>query len=172
MNALYELAKKVFYLTAPFLLVVFLELVGALPIHMPAFSSVAPPLALIPVYYWAVHAPWRFGMFQAFFSGLLLDILFMLPLGINALIFTLLYYFLNRLRRFIAGKPFYVSWLGFALFGTVALMAEWFLVSLSSRQFIGFAGVLISDVFMIVVYPLIALLCYGLIRLSPEEDYE
>ncbi len=172
MDAIIEQAKKILRPTAPFLLVLFLELLGALPLRIPFFSIVAPPLALIPVYYWAVYNPWRFGMFAAFLCGLFLDILFMLPLGVNALIFTLLYYSVNRLRRFIAGKPFYVSWLGFAFFGTAALWLEWFLVSLFYRKFIDFTLVMVSDAFMIAFYPLVALFCYLLINFSAEEEYE
>lgn len=172
MTTLYEIIKKFLYITAPFFMVVFLEMITVIPIRLPSFSMVSPPLALIPIYYWAVHNPWRFGIFSAFSCGFLMDVLTMNPLGINALIFTLLYYTVNQLRRFIAGKPFYVSWLGFSLFGTISLIIKWFLISLFSHNFGNFSVVLISAIFMIILYPLCALLCYSLIKISPEEDFE
>jgi len=41
----------------PTVLVLFLVLVGVVPLHLPHFLSLGASLALIAVYYWSLHQP-------------------------------------------------------------------------------------------------------------------
>src|ERR1700729_3494673 len=75
-------------LTVPFMVTLCFTLLGAAVWPVPYFGEVAPPFALIAVYYWAIHRPDLFRPSMAFIIGLLNDMLHSLPPGLSALVFV------------------------------------------------------------------------------------
>jgi len=138
-------------------------LLGAMTWPLPYFGEVAPPLALIAIYYWAIHRPDLFSPAMAFFVGLLNDVLHFLPLGLSALLFVGAHQFVFSQRRFFAGHSFYMMWWGFALTILLAMLVQWVFLSLFRWQMIPFMPVLLQVVLAIVLFPLP---CWVLIRLQ------
>ncbi len=75
----------------PFVTALLCTLLGVIAWPLPWFGAVAPPLALMAVYYWAIHRPDLFRPGMAFVIGLLHDTINGLPLGLSALLFVAAY---------------------------------------------------------------------------------
>lgn len=67
-----------------------------------------PSWVLLVLMYWLIIAPYRLGVITAFLIGIFVDVLTGVPLGIHALIYTLLAFFLLRyntaIRSFGLGR--------------------------------------------------------------------
>jgi rod shape-determining protein MreD len=116
--------------STPFGLTVVLLIVGVIPLHVPGFGVVVPWLPLMAVYHWAIYRPELLPAYAVFIIGVLEDILSGLPIGVNAVIFLLIYGGVLSQRRFFVGKSFNILWLCFALVASGASAANWLLVSL------------------------------------------
>lgn len=114
----------------PFLLTLALVLIGLLPLHIPGFARVVPMLPLIAVYHWAVYRPEWLPVQAVFLIGLLQDILSGAPLGVNALVYLIVYGVVVSQDRFFVGKSFLIVWVGFALVAAGAEAVSWLLISL------------------------------------------
>jgi rod shape-determining protein MreD len=113
----------------PFALTMALVIVSVLPTHVPGLARVAPMLALMAVYYWAIYRPDLLPAYAVFALGLLQDSLSGTPMGVQAVVFLTVYGVLLTQRRFFAGKSFVIVWLGFAVVAAGAAAETWILVS-------------------------------------------
>jgi rod shape-determining protein MreD len=138
-------------------------LFGVIAWPLPYYGQVAPPLALIAVYYWAIHRPDLFRPGMAFLVGLLNDVLHSYPLGLSALIFVGTHHLVYSQRRFFAGHSFFMMWWGFALTILIVMLAEWALLCLIRWQMLPFMPAILQAVLAIVIFPLP---CWLLIRLQ------
>src|ERR1700677_1114140 len=86
-------------LALPFAVTLLFVLLGVVAWPLPYLGEVAPPLALIAVYYWAIHRPDLFRPYMAFLVGLLNDALHYLPLGLSALVFVGMHQLVFSQRR-------------------------------------------------------------------------
>ena len=65
-------------------------------------NSIKPPILLLILIYWSLAFPNQINLTYAFIYGLIMDVLLIMPLGYNALCYTitifliLLYYCMNR----------------------------------------------------------------------------
>ena len=114
----------------PFGLTVVLLIFGIIPLHIPGLGIIVPWLPLMAVYHWAIYRPELLPAYAVFIIGVLEDILTGLPIGVNALIFLLVYGGVLSQRRFFVGKSFYILWIGFGLVAAAAASTNWLLVSL------------------------------------------
>lgn len=113
----------------PFAITFVLVVMGATPLHVPGLSRVAPMLALMSVYHWAVHRPELMPGYAVFLTGLVHDLLSGSPLGVGALVFLFVSLGVSSQRRFLVGKSFTIIWIGFILVAAGAVVIEWALVS-------------------------------------------
>src|ERR1700679_278021 len=93
-------------LALPFVTAFLCVLFGVIVWPLPWLGPVVPPLALMAVYYWAIHRPDLFCPSLAFIIGLLNDILSGLPPGLSAFLFVAAHQVVFRQRRFFAGHSF------------------------------------------------------------------
>jgi rod shape-determining protein MreD len=138
----------------PFASALFCLLLGVVAWPLPWFGAVAPPLALMAVYYWAIHRPDLFRPSMAFAVGFLNDAVNFLPLGLSAFVFVAAHQVIFRQRRFFAGHSFFMMWWGFALTVITVMAAEWLLQSLIGWQMLPVMPVLMQCVLAIVLFPL------------------
>jgi rod shape-determining protein MreD len=150
-------------LTLPFTTAVIFVVLSAIAWPLPYLGTVAPPLALVAVYYWAIYRPDLFRPGMAFVIGLINDVVHFLPIGLSALIFVAAHQLVWRQRRFFAGHSFFMLWWGFALTTLVAMLAAWLLQMLLRWQAFPFGPVLWQALFAIAIFPLP---CWVLIRLQ------
>ncbi len=113
----------------PFGFSLLLVVLNVIPLHIPGFARVAPILALIAVYHWAIYRPDLMPAYAVFIIGFLHDLLSGVPMGVHALVFLSVYGVVIWQRRFLAGKSFMITWLGFAIVGTGAAAQSWALIS-------------------------------------------
>ena len=163
LSAIWQRVDQNARLATPFIVTLVFVLLGVIVWPLPRFGEVAPPLALMGVYYWAIHRPDLFRPGMAFLIGLLNDALHLLPLGLSALIFVGAHQLVFSQRRFFAGHSFFMMWWGFALTVLLALFTEWSFLSVIRWEMIPFLPVFLQVVLAIVIFPLP---CWLLIRLQ------
>jgi rod shape-determining protein MreD len=138
-------------------------LLGVVAWPLPFYGQVAPPFALIAVYYWAIHRPDLFRPGMAFLVGILNDVMHDLPLGLSALVFVGAHHLVYSQRRFFAGHSFFMMWWGFALTILIVMFVEWGMLGLVRWQMVPFMPVLLQALLAIVIFPVP---CWFLIRLQ------
>jgi len=116
----------------PVLLTLILVLLNVVPLHIPGLSRVMPILPLMAVYHWAIYRPQLMPPLAVFLIGACHDVLSGSPLGVNALVFLVVYGVVVFQQRFFVGKSFFVVWLGFGLMAFGASVLSWMLVSVLS----------------------------------------
>ncbi|WP_114395407.1 rod shape-determining protein MreD [Oleisolibacter albus] len=143
---------------------VLLMLVGMVPMQLPGWSSVAPPLALMSIFYWAVHRPDLLRPSVVFLIGVLQDLLSGTPLGLTPLAFVLSYWLLLTQRRFFLGTSFLVLWYGFALVAFGAGAVQWAVFSLIAVDLLDARPVAMQALLATVLFPIPAALFQRLHR--------
>ena len=137
----------------PICLTLLLLLLSLVPLRIPGFSSVAPKLTLVSIYYWSIYRPDLLPVHAAFILGLLLDIVSATPIGVNALIFVMLHGFVSSRRRFFLGKGFLVTCWAFSVIGGAAIGLSWLLVSALTGHWMDMQPVLFVYFLTVASYP-------------------
>jgi len=150
-------------LSLPFVTALFCTLLSVIAWPLPHIGPIAPPFALVAVYYWALHRPDVFGAGSAFLIGLLFDLVNFLPPGISAFLFVMAHYIVLRQRRFFIGHSFFMMWAGFALTASAVMGGQWLLVSLVRWQLVPVLPLLLQSLLVILSFPLP---CWLFIRLQ------
>ena len=145
----------------PFGIAVLLALVNGLPSYTKGFVVVAPALPMMAIFHWSVYRPDLVPIHAVFTVGLLHDILAGTPLGVSALVYTVVYRGGVGQRRFLHGKSFLVVWLGFAVVALAAQAATWVAVSVMSMSPLIANGLIHQYFVTIGVFPSLA---WGLIK--------
>jgi rod shape-determining protein MreD len=138
----------------PFATGLLCTLLGVVAWPLPYFGAVAPPLALMAVYYWAVHRPDLFSPGMVFMIGLLNDVVHGLPLGMSALLFVAMHQVILHQRRFFAGHSFFMLWSGFAITAFLVMVVEWFLLGLIGWHVLPVMPILMQLMLAIVLFPI------------------
>ncbi len=110
---------------APCVVTVMLVLAGMVPFYLPDYDRIAPSLALMAVYYWAIHRPDLLRPSAAFAIGLLQDLISGVPLGLNALILVMTHWIVVTQRSFFLASSFLLLWWGFALIALAVAVVQW-----------------------------------------------
>lgn len=141
-------------LALPVMTAVVAVLLGAIVWPLPHLGSVAPPLALMTVYYWSLHRPDLFRPSMAFGIGLLNDVIHFLPLGLSAVLFVMVHQIIFRQRRFFIGHSFLMMWSGFILTVLGVLFLQGLALSLVHWHVVPVLPVIMQLLFAIVSFPL------------------
>lgn len=139
----------------PFGTTVLLLLVAIMPTRIPGYGGVAPLLAMMGVYYWAIFRPDLLPPLAAFAIGLLYDVMAGGPLGVNALVMLLVQGVTASQRRFFLGKTFLVAWWAFAMVAGGAMAIAWLLVSGLYGQIVEPRAVFFEYLLTVALYPLL-----------------
>ncbi len=153
-----ENVKNYFQRLLPMFFSLFLILLSYVPLDFVLSSNIRPAIGLVCVYYWIIHRPDIFNLFSVFILGLIEDILSSVPLGTNIFSLLVLYVLLLNLGRFFNGKPFIVTWYGFAMLSLLTLFCKWLIVSIYYGQFLSLVQVVFSYCFSVAAYPILSLL--------------
>ena len=117
-------------LLTPTFITLILVVVSVVPLRILDFTTVVPLLPLISVYHWAIFRPHLLPIYAVFLIGVLQDILTGSPIGVNALVFLLVYGAVLSQKAFFAGRSFFVLWIGFALIAAGASIINWLIISI------------------------------------------
>lgn len=138
----------------PFVTALVCVLLGVVSWPLPYFGSVAPPLALMALYYWTIHRPDLLRPGMAFIIGLLNDLVQGLPLGLSALLYVGFQQILLHQRRFFAGHAFFMMWSGFVLTALAGKALEWAMVCLLGWQLVPVLPVAMQILLAIAFFPI------------------
>lgn len=154
----------------PFILGMLFAIVPVLPYGAPELGYVMPSLTLMTVYFWAFQRPDLMPASAVFIIGLWQDVLYGGPMGLTSLILVLVRELLVNQRRVLIGKPFMVTWMGFALVVAGTLMLSWILASWWHWSLISVPPFIAHLALTITLYPIFAGLFAGLQRWLFDEE--
>lgn len=115
---------------SPFAITALLVMAGLVPLGLPDLAPIFPALALIAVYYWAVHRPDLMPVWAVFLIGLFQDLLNGGPLGVGVVALLVVHAMVASLRRYFVGASLPVLWLVFAPVAAAAIITLWLLTCL------------------------------------------
>ncbi len=150
------------------IMVLFTLNIVALPHPFSEFAQI--PLFLISVYYWAIYRPTLLPGFVVFVAGLLLDIFGGGPLGVNALIFSFVYWIVTDQRGFLVGQSFMMIWFGFGLLNAAVILLKWFIFGLLQFQWTSFFENIPAAGLGFVAFPFITLFLHIGHRVLPPPQ--
>src|SRR5574344_366445 len=99
----------------PLLSSILLVLLSYMTVNIGPFSTIRPAVGMVCVYYWIIHRSDVFNLFSVYILGFIEDVVSSAPFGSNIFALLVLYLLVSTLSRFFNGKPFVVTWYGFAL---------------------------------------------------------
>lgn len=140
----------------PGVLTLLLVLMGAVPIGAPLIGPVLPAFGLIAVFVFSIHRPDLMPHWLAFLIGLVQDLVIGGPLGLNALLLLAVQGLCSSQRRFLAGKPFWLVWMGFVLVSIPAALAQWLIACAYLMALLPIRDTLMQATVTLALFPLIA----------------
>ena len=156
----------------PFGLTLFLVILSVVPMRIPGYAEIAPVLALMSVYHWAIYRPDLMPLWSIFVLGVLQDLLSGVPLGLYILVFLTVYGVVLSQRRFFAGRSFLLYWLGFGIMAFCAAVESWVLASLWHLSLLNFETVFFQFLLSMGIFPFVAwvFLRWQQALLGPDQD--
>jgi len=140
----------------PFGLSLILVVLSVLPTHIPGYMQIAPILALISIYHWAIYRPNLLPILAVFILGLLQDLLLGTPVGLYVLVFLTVYGVVLSQRRFFVGKSFIFFWFGFAVISMLASIESYFLGSIWNVILLDFNAATFQYLILLGIFPAVA----------------
>lgn len=140
----------------PGLLTLLLVLMGTVPIGAPLLGPVLPAFGLVAVFVFAIHRPDLMPHWLAFAIGLIQDLVIGGPLGLNALLLLTVQGLCSSQRRFLAGRPFWLMWLGFALVSLPAAVSQWLIACVYLTALLPFRDSLMQATVTLALFPIVA----------------
>lgn len=138
---------------SPVLVALLLMFVLMVPLRLPNFGTIAPSVALMAVFYWAVYRPDLFGPVAVGILGFVQDALSGAPLGLNAMVFLLAYSSVVSQRQLFLAHGFFILWWGFALTAVIAGFVAWGIQSFLHFSLVPFDPVLYQAAATISLFP-------------------
>ena len=154
----------------PFLLALALVIVNLIPLHLTGYAAISPDLALMAVYYWALHRPSLMPAIAVFIIGLFQDFLSGGPIGLSAGTLILVFAVAVSQARFFYGKSFLVVWWGFMMVSVGVATIQWIAVSIFFGTLISPDPAFFECVMNIAGYPVLGWLCFQIHRTLPAEE--
>jgi len=141
---------------APVAVTVMLVLLGMVPLYLPGYDRVVPSLALMSVYYWAIHRPDLVPPSVAFAIGLLQDMLAGTPLGVTALVLVLCHWVVVSQRSFFLANSFMMLWVGFGFIVLGSVWVQWLAFSVLSLRMVSLQAPLFQALLTLALFPMFA----------------
>lgn len=139
----------------PLMLTVLLALLSMVPVRMPGDLSVVPAFSLMAVFYWTIYRPDLMPAPVVFLIGLLQDLASGGIPGLTAFVLLGTYGVVLNQRRVFLGKPFAVTWWGFLMVATGALVIRWTLSSILFGQFMQVLPAVTQFIATVALFPLV-----------------
>lgn len=133
-----------------------LVLMGAVPIGAPLLGPVLPAFGLVAVFVFSIYRPDLMPHWLAFLVGLVQDLVIGGPLGLNALLLLSVQGLCSSQRRFLAGRPFWLVWLGFSLVSLPAAVIQWLIACAYLVALLPFRDSLMQATVTLALFPLVA----------------
>jgi rod shape-determining protein MreD len=116
------------------------------------------------VFYWTIYRPDLMPISFLFIVGLIEDCVTGGALGVTSLILVGTHGILLGQRRVFLGKPFALTWWGFALVACGAAILRYLIASWQAGTLVAITQAVMQCVSTLVLFPLVVGLCVGLHR--------
>lgn len=140
----------------PLMITLLLITLGFVPLQVPNIAPVIPSLALIAVYYWAVHRPDLMPLWAIFLVGLFQDLLSGGHVGVGILALLMVHVVIDTQRRYFVRTTFQGLWLLFAAVAAGAIYFMWMLNALLQGTLLEVKPALFQFLTTVAVYPCLA----------------
>ena len=140
----------------PALSALLLGVVSVLPIGVPQWGALAPPLMLAAIFYWSLTRPDLMPPLAAFALGLFQDVISGGPLGSGALVMVLTQWTMRSQQRFLVKRPFVLLWAAFMPVAAAAAVLEWLAYALLNLHSVPIGGALVRMALGVVLFPVVA----------------
>jgi len=140
----------------PTLISLVLTLAVVLPVGLPHWGALAPPLLLISVFYWSTVRPDLMPPTAAFVLGLFQDLLTRSPLGSAALVMVLVQWTMRGQRRYLANRPFFLMWAAFVPVAVIAGVLDWLIYIIYNFHVAPVMDALVRVVLGFFLFPVVA----------------
>ena len=140
----------------PFCLSLVLVILSIIPTQIPSYMEIAPVLALVSIYHWAIYRPNLLPTYSVFILGLLQDLLLGTPVGLYILVFLTIYGVVLSQRRFFVNKSFTLYWSGFAVISMLATIESYILGSVWHFTLLDFNVSAFQYLILVGVFPSVA----------------
>ena len=137
----------------PLTITLLLIMLGMVPLQLPNIAPVVPSLALIGVFYWAVHRPDLMTIWAIFAIGLFQDLLSGGHVGVGILALLMVHVVIRTQRRFFSKASFRGLWGVFALVAIGAIYLMWLLNSILQGAILELQPAFFQYLLTVVVYP-------------------
>ncbi|MDH3475442.1 MAG: rod shape-determining protein MreD [Rhodospirillales bacterium] len=141
---------------SPLIITLLLVTAGFVPLQVPNIAPVIPSLALIGVYYWAVHRPDLMTIWSIFAIGLFQDLLSGGYVGVGILALLMVHLVVDTQRRYFARATFQGLWVMFAVVAAAAIYLMWLLNSILQGELLEVRPALFQFLTTVAVYPCLA----------------
>jgi rod shape-determining protein MreD len=146
------------------MIVFVLLLLSAFPFKLGGFGEIRPAFLLMAVYYWSIFRPRMMLPVGTFLSGIILDLLAGMPLGLNTLTLLVVQILTRGQRKFMQSQRFAVIWIGFHMVALGAALLQWAIYSLFEWHWMPMKPLLISAIMTGLIFPLAVLPLYAINR--------
>lgn len=147
--------KKTFYFSLPFLMGLFLILIGQIPFSLFPYYHQAFPFVAGIIFYFAIFNPKVLNVFLIFLLGLLTDIVTSLPLGFYAFGYVFIFFMANLFQSYLINMVFLQLWFVFCILFFCTDVIWTFLFFLISGVWVSTGFWFVQFLFMCLFYPLI-----------------
>ena len=140
----------------PLCVTLFWVLALCVPTHLPLSHFFRPDLAMACLYFWVLYRSDLFSILCVLILGVVSDSLSGTPFGLNLLVFVVAYILTLTYGSYVNTKPFFISWIGFALVFLLVLFLKWILLSIYHKTFLLTEHIALTYVTTVLIYPLMA----------------
>lgn len=138
----------------PFSVTVMAMLLSMMPLPLPGYSMVTPPLVLMSLFYWVIHRPDLLRPLVVFALGIFYDLIAGTLLGVSSMSLILAYWLLITQRRFFLGRSFVMLWIGFAVVAIGAGAVQWIVYALTEARLLDARPVLVQWLLGVALFPI------------------
>lgn len=131
-------------------------LLGVMPHGLPHFPTVAPDLAMMTVFYWAIYRPDLLPKWAVILVGLFQDLLGGTLIGVNVAVLLIVHYVGLSQRRTFIGKPFVIAWFGFMVLALGVGVLYWLALAVMSGTVVLAHAVLFQYLLTFASFPLMS----------------
>lgn len=161
---------KVARFSAAYLLLGLAVILNAITLPYLENGAIKIAFIIMAIYYWSVYRPTLLPAWLIFVVGLFTDIIMMLPLGFNTIIFLAMQKLIINQRRYLMAQPFILLWLGFGIVNALSSAALWGLYHLTGPVNIDSKGFLLSCAASFFVFPIMYLALQMTHKIIPEPE--
>jgi rod shape-determining protein MreD len=140
----------------PACITVLLMLLTQAPLGIPGQAALLPAVALCCVWFWSIFRPDALPPPVVFLTGLLMDLLGYLPLGVGAFTLLAVHGMALAMRRGLTRRGFGWVWIGFGGVAAGASLLIWLLVMLLTFRLLSPYPAIFVAVLTVAIFPVLA----------------